>query len=109
MGEKIDAECYLHPPTHPPTQTVLWNSFMALQVYRWILLKQDTRTLRAQLHPAILLIVTYAIANCAFWRLAVAPMNGKLILTSLISPFFPSARTSGTHTRTHRERKRERE
>lgn len=30
---------------------------MALQVYRWIILKQDTLALRRQLHPALILCV----------------------------------------------------
>lgn len=36
---------------------MLWNSFMALQVYRWIILKRDTLALRRQLHPALFLCV----------------------------------------------------
>ena len=33
---------------------------MALQVYRWIILKQDTVTLRRQLHPVLFLCVFIA-------------------------------------------------
>lgn len=32
---------------------------MALQVYRWIILKQDTLALRRQLHPALILCVPF--------------------------------------------------
>lgn len=55
-----------HLPPHPIASQVcivLWNSFMALQVYRWIILKRDTLALRRQLHPALF---TYAF-GLVFW------------------------------------------
>jgi hypothetical protein len=62
FNPKIRIDLPMHDPvpraTQPPTPQhqvciVLWNSFMALQVYRWIILKQDTLALRRQLHPAL--------------------------------------------------------
>ncbi len=53
---------------------MLWNSFMALQVYRWIILKQDTLALRRQLHPALFLCV---LLFFVFWGVMAPAIPGR--------------------------------
>ena len=61
-------------------------------MYRWILLKQDTHSLRRQLQPAIIFIVSYSLINTIFWRLAVAPMDGNADLWCWIPKDMPWSR-----------------